>query len=108
MAVRKAKADCNWYDPFAKYSDEVIGDVGGTSVKIPIRKGYSGVKPIARSTIAVKEVIRVDAENYATLNQLREIYANDPLQGEELAVVDAYIKRGYGGIPAKLAIKYRC
>ena len=74
--------DCKWYDPFA------------------------AKKPIAYSTISTAEHIRVDAKGYATLNQLREKYAANLLH-EELAVVEAYVKRGYGGVPAKLAIKCR-
>jgi len=75
--------DCKWYDPFA------------------------AKKPIAYSTISAAEQIRVDAKDYATLNQLREKYAANLLLDEELAVVEAYVKRGYGGVPAKLAIKCR-
>jgi len=75
--------DCKWYDPFA------------------------AKKPIAYSTIATMAKIRVDAKDYATLNQLREKYAANLLLDEELAVIEAYVKRGYGGVPAKLAIKCR-
>ena len=76
--------DCKWYDPFA------------------------AKKPIAYSTISTAEHIRFDAKDYATLNQLREKYSANGLCDEELAVIEAYVKRGYGGIPAKLAIKYQC
>lgn len=83
MASKYEGAGCKWYDPFA-------------------------AKPIAYSTISAAEQIRVDAKDYATLNQLREKYAANLLLDEELAVIEAYVKRGYGGVPAKLAIKYQC
>lgn len=98
MASKYQPPDCNWYDPLAKLGDDI--------------SSYRRFRPIAQSTIGVSEVIRFDAEKlidgkYLTLNQLREMYLENPLRNEELAVVEVYIKRGYGGIPAKFAIKYR-
>ena len=104
MASKHEGAGCKWYDPFAK-SFQPQGDKGWFGLKLA--KQFKE-KPIAYSTISTMEAIRADAKDYATLNQLREKYAANLLLDEELAVVEAYVKRGYGGIPAKLAIKYQC
>lgn len=103
MASKYEGADCKWYDPFAK-AFQPQGDKGWFGLKLA--KQFKE-KPIAYSTISTAEHIRGDAKDYATLNQLREKYAANPLLDEELAVVEAYVKRGYGGVPAKLAIKCR-
>ena len=70
---------------------------------VPKRK-----KPIAYSTIATRDAINCVAENGDTLMEVRQKFDRLIYDAEAIAVLDEYIRRGFGDWVYKDMAFWRC